>query len=213
MKLLIPLDSQSTCNLLHLRSSGQNNAWLSTHHRLRHITEIDTELLLDTNGGNCSTDKCERDNSGVVDLTVSDEDDESNEEQISTTASRNDSSDEVPLQPRSSYLFPPKSAAYDVEAVSPALLEFAQFAFGPHGLKHLRVLASGDFSSHGRWAEYCTLLCRKPTSEWGGSEEATPLMRARTFRRVSREDWVLKDYIFSKMEMLSACPSEVTRVQ
>ena len=40
------------------------------------------------------------------------------------------------------------------------LFDLANWAFGPLGLPKLRILAYGDFSHHGRYAEHTVLLCR-----------------------------------------------------
>ncbi|KAI9714905.1 MAG: hypothetical protein M1820_000194 [Bogoriella megaspora] len=83
-----------------------------------------------------------------------------------------------------------------------ALLDFAQWAFGPDGLPSLVVLAFGDFSYGGRFARWNQLLCRDP----GPIERHQQWTFRSMFKGNCRQEcWnVLK----SNERFLQACPSE-----
>ena len=70
-------------------------------------------------------------------------------------------------------------------------LAFAHWAFGPDGLTTLQVLALGDFSFRGRFADDQVLFCRQEQRNSGGADNAlSPTAHAPelTFREVISED-------------------------
>lgn len=73
---------------------------------------------------------------------------------------------------------------------------FANWAFGPHGFPRLQVLASGDFSYGGRFADTQKLWCR----ETGSS------LSTRTWRTVEQSDIAENELIDANMDLLSAYP-------
>jgi hypothetical protein len=75
------------------------------------------------------------------------------------------------------------------------LLKFARWAFGPEGIPELRILAWGDFSHSGRWAESNVLLCRDQSIESAGTN----------FRTLRDSDFNYWDLVDENMDMLSAC--------
>ena len=103
--------------------------------------------------------------------------------------------------------FPPRPDAYFVENVAMSIRRLAEWAFGPYGLPHLRVLAVGDFSHGDRYAPWNVLLCRKPSAEWEGPEDVDLPSESKTrpFRHVVNDDVHLVDYIEGKMDFLGSC--------
>ena len=67
-------------------------------------------------------------------------------------------------------------------------LAFAHWAFGPDGLTTLQVLALGDFSFRGRFANNQVLLCRQEPRTSGSADDAlspTAPVPELTFREVT----------------------------
>jgi hypothetical protein len=86
------------------------------------------------------------------------------------------------------------------------LLRLAQWAFGPDGLPILRIIAYGDFSYNGRYAEYTKLLCRKqPNSSKDKNSKAAILQTERKFKRLAENDMALQDLVRDNLDMLGAC--------
>jgi hypothetical protein len=49
---------------------------------------------------------------------------------------------------------------FSLAELTPSFLDFVRWIFGQDGLPNLKILAIGDFSNSGRWAEYNMILCR-----------------------------------------------------
>jgi hypothetical protein len=78
-------------------------------------------------------------------------------------------------------------------------LLFAKWAFSEEGFPDLRILAWGDFSKDGRWADQSILLCRDESLfETSGSN----------FRTLSDSDTYYWDLIDENMDMLEACSAD-----
>jgi hypothetical protein len=82
------------------------------------------------------------------------------------------------------------------------LRNLAQWAFGPEGLLSLQVIAFGDFSYEGRYANSQVLLVRN-TAE-SDSRHGT---KEHTFRRIRLTDQWQNDLISRYSQMLAACPT------
>lgn len=70
-------------------------------------------------------------------------------------------------------------------------LAFVHWAFGPDGLTTLQVLALGDFSFWGRFADDQVLLCRQEQRTSGSADDALSLTAHApelTFREMTCED-------------------------
>lgn len=76
------------------------------------------------------------------------------------------------------------------------LFEFVRWAFGSRGLAKLRVVAFGDFSHDGRYADKCLLFYRQRIGSPHG------------FRLASREDVISLSGIDKPFEFLGACPED-----
>ncbi|KAL3444101.1 hypothetical protein BJX65DRAFT_311241 [Aspergillus insuetus] len=86
------------------------------------------------------------------------------------------------------------------------LSEFAEWAFGPTGLRSLIAIAYGDFTQGGRYKWSQVLLCR--TSAIMSLDMETSL-EPRSFRVVNPAQFhLVLDQIEGANEMLSACPTE-----
>lgn len=88
-------------------------------------------------------------------------------------------------------------------------LAFAHWAFGPDGLTTLQVLALGDFSFQGRFADDQVLLCRQEQRTSGSADDAlspTANPPELTFREVTGEDVNLQALIDAQSDLLEACP-------
>jgi hypothetical protein len=72
------------------------------------------------------------------------------------------------------------------------ILKFAEWAFSPEGLQSLLILAYGDFTGSQGSKSY--LLCRECVE-----------MRGMAFRKFSRKDEYLWDYIPGAASMLTSC--------
>ncbi len=89
--------------------------------------------------------------------------------------------------------------------VPPELSLLAQWAFGPGGLPGLQILAYGDFSHNGRYAEHNMLFCRKPPSELSNDGSNLDFQVAASFRCLTADDTYLQDLLSRNMEVLEAC--------
>ena len=88
-------------------------------------------------------------------------------------------------------------------------LAFAHWAFGPDGLTTLQVLALGDFSFRGRFANDQVLLCRQEQRTSGSADDAlSPTAHAPElmFREVISEDRNLQALVDTQGDLLEACP-------
>lgn len=100
-------------------------------------------------------------------------------------------------------------AGADFPALGTSFVEFAQWAFGPDGIRSLRLLAYGDFSYEGRFAEASLLFCRQEEAVGagnGGKLGAGPFLRFREVRE--GQDWELWDLFESENRFLRACPCD-----
>jgi len=80
----------------------------------------------------------------------------------------------------------------------PKVHKFAEWAFGPDGIRELEVLAYGDFSNKDRHPNL--LLCRSQ-GEPGGDAETT-------YRAVTKKDVRAREMIQDNFDFLEACPNE-----
>jgi hypothetical protein len=80
------------------------------------------------------------------------------------------------------------------------LLDFAEWAFSTEGLPNLQILAYGDFSYEGRYAEYNALLCR---------DHVATEPKQVGFRALTDADIYLWDLLDNNMGVLMACATEV----
>ncbi|KAH8812176.1 hypothetical protein F5884DRAFT_750497 [Xylogone sp. PMI_703] len=124
---------------------------------------------------------------------------------------------ELPVDPPPSFLSTlatsPSETEFDYARLYPEnkrlnetakkVLEFAQWVFGPKGIKSLRLFAIGDFSYDGRFDKYNHLLCRREQADGtpGGNLEALH------FRHLGPEDEELWELYHENLDMLGACPS------
>jgi hypothetical protein len=91
------------------------------------------------------------------------------------------------------------------------LLEFTNWAFGPHGLPTLEVLAFGDFSHDGRFDVHNKLFCRHTRSTRYPGDDTSQRIHDKlvlTFRPVKGNDRELWDRINRNTEFLKACPTD-----
>ncbi|KAN0095953.1 hypothetical protein V8E51_014758 [Hyaloscypha variabilis] len=91
------------------------------------------------------------------------------------------------------------NGTFNEEEWSADLLPFAKWAFSEEGLPDLRILAWGDFSKDGRWADQNILLCR---------DESLVETRGVNFRELWDTDMYYWDLIDENMDMLGACPAD-----
>ena len=84
-----------------------------------------------------------------------------------------------------------------------SFVDFAQWAFGPAGIRSLRLLAYGDFSYDGRFAYATLLLCRRDSPR--GKEDDERFLRFREVKEgEDRELWELYE---QELHVLTACPT------
>ena len=93
--------------------------------------------------------------------------------------------------------------------VPPArLLALAQWAFGH--LPSLKIVAYGDYSHSGRFADYTKTLCKNELTTWEADDESfyntISLPSNLTFRPVTKDDVDLQILLNASQGMLSACP-------
>jgi hypothetical protein len=86
---------------------------------------------------------------------------------------------------------------------STSFVEFCQWAFGPDGIRSLRLLVHGDFSYDGRFAHSALLLCRRDVPQ--DKENDDRFLRFRPVR--PREDGALMELYKREMRVLQACPT------
>jgi hypothetical protein len=84
------------------------------------------------------------------------------------------------------------------------LYDLAQWAFGPKGLLFLQVIAFGDFSYEGRYAQSNVFLCRNIGPHQVHGQD----MAGQTFRHLSDDDQSLRDLLDKYSEILEACPAD-----
>lgn len=78
---------------------------------------------------------------------------------------------------------------------------FADWIFGADGIASLSILAYGDFSCHGRFADDCFMLCRGPLLDAGGKPY-------RFYFSGSRRDPALEELLQKHSGFLEACPTD-----
>lgn len=83
--------------------------------------------------------------------------------------------------------------------LAPRSLDFIRWVFGSDGLPNLKLLAIGDFSNAGRWADYNMVLCR---------DESLQEQEGLNFRILTDVDTYYWDVIDDNMDMLAACPAD-----
>ncbi|KAH9204561.1 hypothetical protein DL95DRAFT_529207 [Leptodontidium sp. 2 PMI_412] len=99
----------------------------------------------------------------------------------------------------------------EIQCLPTELREFTNWAFGPHGLPTLEVLAFGDFSYDGRFDVRNKLFCRHTRSTrypGDGTSQQIHDKLVLTFRPVRENDWKLWDLIDRNTEFLKACPTD-----
>ncbi|KAL9617654.1 MAG: hypothetical protein Q9160_007571 [Pyrenula sp. 1 TL-2023] len=96
---------------------------------------------------------------------------------------------------------PEASSHKSHKVVTDRLHEFAQWAFGPEGIKSLRIIAFGDFSHNGRWASNNMMLCRQ--NEPAGNEA----FDYKRYRELGNDDQNLRNVLERYMHVLEACPA------
>lgn len=80
----------------------------------------------------------------------------------------------------------------------------AQWAFGPDGIRSLRLLAYGDFSGNGPFQRFNLLLCRR--DEFLGTDYASQHFHFREVR--PGEDTELWELYEREKHVLEACPRD-----
>ncbi|MCJ1358475.1 MAG: hypothetical protein MMC33_008475 [Icmadophila ericetorum] len=86
----------------------------------------------------------------------------------------------------------------------------AQWAFGPHGLPDLQILAFGDFSHKGRYKDHTALLCRDEAAIKRMVSKRKGLrsdgkMSEWTYRHLREDDMELQELLRRNMSALEAC--------
>lgn len=79
--------------------------------------------------------------------------------------------------------------------------EFAQWAFGPDGLRSLQILAFGDFSCNEQYPKVNSLFCRNNCSIT--KETGSP---TRNYRFVTKSDRSLMEFLRECYDFGRACP-------
>lgn len=83
--------------------------------------------------------------------------------------------------------------------LAPHVLDSVRWMFSGDGLPTLQVLAIGDFSNAGRWADHNMLLCR---------DESLQEQEGLNFRTLTDGDAQHWDMIDDNMDFLTACPAD-----
>ena len=99
----------------------------------------------------------------------------------------------------------------EIQCLPTELREFTNWAFGPHGLPTLEVLAFGDFSYDGRFDVRNKLFCRHTRSTGYPGDDTSQQIHDKlllTFRPVRENDRKLWDLIDRNTEFLKACPTD-----
>ena len=86
------------------------------------------------------------------------------------------------------------------------LRELLEWAFGPKGPPNLRVVAYGDFSYNGRYAEHSFMFCKRELRTPKNTKSVLGLERSRIFRVVEKKDVLWDDVITPVKHLLAACP-------
>ncbi|KAK1965444.1 hypothetical protein LY78DRAFT_95204 [Colletotrichum sublineola] len=90
-----------------------------------------------------------------------------------------------------------------------SFVEFAQWVFGPSGIRSLRLLAYGDFSYDGRFERATLLLCRRDASCNTGDSGTKDANRRLYFREVVKgEDAELWGLYEREKHVIVACPCD-----
>lgn len=87
--------------------------------------------------------------------------------------------------------------------------DLAQWAFGPDGIRSLRLLAYGDFSGDGRFQQSNLLLCRRDPPrgiDFLGMDDASQQFCFREVR--PGEDTELWELYEREKQLLAACPRD-----
>jgi len=96
----------------------------------------------------------------------------------------------------------------DIPKLGTEFALFAQWAFGPHGIPSLRLLAFGDFSHDGRFRDTTLLLCRREIPDTWGSDAGSSDTFLR-FREMKKgEDRELWDLYERELGVLAACSTD-----
>lgn len=107
-----------------------------------------------------------------------------------------------------------RSAGVELPEARPPRLEtsffdFAQWVFGPSGIRSLRLLAYGDFSYEGRFAHTTLLLCRQDAPRDTQDSDDQDARRFPRFREVRKgEDRQLWELFERERHVLAACPCD-----
>lgn len=82
------------------------------------------------------------------------------------------------------------------------VLRFADWAFGPKGLRSLLVVAHGDFAFPDTCKDHNSYFCRNDSVE---KKDGDP-----NYRVITPADTELWDFVLANMDILSACPYRST---
>jgi len=208
--ILAPFITSPTLKILHIRKSGVD---MEGHkRRLRGIVFWDLDSDEDS-----STDE------GLgIDLDPDSDVDSSTDEELGidldpdmtgSDGSFNESTSNSGKPPNSTH----STASLDsfdtaeIQCLPTELREFTNWAFGPHGLPTLEVLAFGDFSYDGRFDVRNKLFCRHTRSTGYPGDDTSQQIHDKlllTFRPVRENDRKLWDLIDRNTEFLKACPTD-----
>ena len=86
------------------------------------------------------------------------------------------------------------------------LRELLEWAFGPKGPPNLRVVAYGDFSYDGRYAEHNSFFCKREPPIPRATTSVLGMEKTRIFRVVEKKDVLWDDVITPVKHLLAACP-------
>lgn len=90
-----------------------------------------------------------------------------------------------------------------------AFVDFAQWVFGPTGIRSLRLLAYGDFYFDGRFDHATLLFCRQDTPDGVKDSDTEGASRRLNFREVFEGDDVeLWELYKREKHVLAACPCD-----
>lgn len=92
----------------------------------------------------------------------------------------------------------------DSSMLGKSFVDFAQWVFGPTGIRSLRLLAFGDFSYNGRFPVSTWLLCRRDLPV--DAESSNRYLRFRTIK--ADGDTELWELYEREKYVLTACPTD-----
>ncbi|KAI9719938.1 MAG: hypothetical protein M1828_005976 [Chrysothrix sp. TS-e1954] len=104
-----------------------------------------------------------------------------------------------PARPAGTKNSAPVKCSNSEGAITAELKALAHWAFSDDGPPNLRLLAYGDFSQQGLWADRSVVLCRRDSEDMRTGLDTN-------FRRVEEDDHILECFFQDNIDFLSACP-------